>query len=70
VPDNKLTDEIAFRLSLLLNRHARMNSNRPTKGDIESITKGMQVARNKFEKYPMMDGFFIEAVGYDSHPKL
>ena len=70
VPDNKFTDEIAYRLSHLLNRHAKMNSNRPTKGCIEQICEGMKIVRNKYEKYPLMDGFFVEAVGYESHPKL
>ena len=42
---SETTDEIAFRLSQLMNMHARSNSNRVRPGYEELLTKKMSISR-------------------------
>jgi len=66
---NADTDEIAFRLSLLVNRDARSNSNR-IKGTQKQQAKFMRrygVSRVPAVAFPMIAGMDVYAYGYKTH---
>lgn len=65
--ENHLTDEIAFRASLKLNRVARTNSNRVLPGSEELFDKWMAVRRVPAANYPMIDHVEVYAYGFNRH---
>ena len=60
---NNDTDEIVFRLSLLVNRDGRSNSNR-IKGNEKRFMKKWGVSRVPSHPYPMINGLDVYAYGY------
>lgn len=63
-----MTDEIAFRDSLKLNRFARMNSNRIRPGFEDLINRQMSIRRVTADNYPMSGHVEVYAYGFHSHP--
>lgn len=64
---NSLTDEIAFRASLKLNRLARSNSNRVKPGFEDHFNKRMAIGRAPATRYPMIDRVEVYAYGFNNH---
>lgn len=64
VVKDETTDEIAFRVSLHLNRVARNNNNRMMPEFEEHYQSKMLVNRNDSTPYPMIGGIIIYAFGY------
>ena len=70
IVDNDVTDEIAFRDSLKLNRLARMNGNRVKPGFEDLINRQMAISRVPADKYPMKDDVEVYAYGFQRHSDL
>jgi len=66
--DSSVTDEIAFRASLKLNRLARLNSNRVKPGFEELHHRQMAIRRVPADRYPMIDLVEVYAYGFQDHP--
>lgn len=59
-----VTDEIAFRVSLRLNREARMNNNKPKGSEYEFMHK-WSVSQIPAQSYPMAASLDVYAYGYN-----
>ena len=59
----EITDEIAFRISLLMNRLGRLNSNRVAEGNEEFFNYQISIDRHPAQTYPMV-GLLVYAYGY------
>ena len=60
----KATDEIAFRISLKMNRESRSNSNRIKEGTEQQFMQRFGVSRVPAHSYSMIEGLDIYAYGY------
>lgn len=63
----EITDEIAFRISLVMNEYGRLNSNRVTSGLEGFFENEMSVDRIEAQPYSMVD-LVVYAYGYKEHP--
>lgn len=63
----EITDEIAFRISLLMNRLGRLNSNRVAIGNEVFFSSQISADRHPAQRYPMV-GLVVYAYGYQEHP--
>jgi hypothetical protein len=63
----EITDEIAFRISLLMNRLGRLNSNRVAIGNEDFFSNEIGIDRHPAQAYPMV-GLVVYAYGYQEHP--
>lgn len=66
--EEELTQEIAFRISLVMNRHARMNSNKVAPQNEEFFNKLIGINRIPAQAYPMLS-LTVFAYGYLEHPE-
>ena len=64
--NKKFTDEIAFRLSLKLNRDARTNTNKVSEGQTQTFMEIHGVSRVPAQDYPMVPGLNVMAYGYQA----
>mmetsp|Transcript_5780 Transcript_5780/g.9906 ORF Transcript_5780/g.9906 Transcript_5780/m.9906 type:complete len:107 (-) Transcript_5780:66-386(-) len=64
------TDEIAFRLSLLLNRYARMNSNKIDDKNAMYFENKLSVNRHPSQPYQLISKNYILAYGYLKHDPI
>jgi hypothetical protein len=62
----EITDEIAFRLSLLMNRYGRLNSNKVAPGNEDFFYNQIAINRIPEQPYPMV-GLYVYAFGYQEH---
>ena len=67
LPDRKYTEEIAFRMSLLLNRTARKNKNRVAKENSMIFNDAMAIDRVPEQPFMLIGNVHILAYGFIQH---
>jgi len=71
LPENRAyTQEIAFRMSLLLNRVARKNKNRVAPENEKVFAQGMAVDRVPSQPFLLIGNVHILAYGFMTHFKI
>ena len=68
--DKELGEQIAFRMSLLLNRYARQNTNTINAGFEKLFEKDLAVSRHPSQSYQMIGDLYVYAYGYQEKPLI